>query len=152
MPCQSKGTGCSFLIQCKARLLLGDGFDEALRVGVFIAAHGDSFEPAGGGKMVDERLLVQIVVEELALQRLVRGVAAVGEPSAATRAARATAVVGPFAVQATGAGKKALADPAAIEVEKEESASGEMARRLEPCRSEERRVGKECRSRWSPYH
>ena len=22
----------------------------------------------------------------------------------------------------------------------------------EPCRSEERRVGKECRSRWSPYH
>ena len=21
-----------------------------------------------------------------------------------------------------------------------------------PCRSEERRVGKECRSRWSPYH
>jgi len=23
---------------------------------------------------------------------------------------------------------------------------------LTPCRSEERRVGKECRSRWSPYH
>ena len=23
---------------------------------------------------------------------------------------------------------------------------------LEPGRSEERRVGKECRSRWSPYH
>ena len=23
---------------------------------------------------------------------------------------------------------------------------------LEPARSEERRVGKECRSRWSPYH
>ena len=23
---------------------------------------------------------------------------------------------------------------------------------LEPLRSEERRVGKECRSRWSPYH
>src|SRR2546430_15198219 len=22
----------------------------------------------------------------------------------------------------------------------------------QPCRSEERRVGKECRSRWSPYH
>src|SRR3712207_8263205 len=22
----------------------------------------------------------------------------------------------------------------------------------DPCRSEERRVGKECRSRWSPYH
>src|SRR2546422_9783440 len=25
-------------------------------------------------------------------------------------------------------------------------------RRNEECRSEERRVGKECRSRWSPYH
>ena len=24
--------------------------------------------------------------------------------------------------------------------------------RAEPIRSEERRVGKECRSRWSPYH
>ena len=24
--------------------------------------------------------------------------------------------------------------------------------RLDLCRSEERRVGKECRSRWSPYH
>ena len=23
---------------------------------------------------------------------------------------------------------------------------------IEDCRSEERRVGKECRSRWSPYH
>ena len=27
-----------------------------------------------------------------------------------------------------------------------------MAHQLEPIRSEERRVGKECRSRWSPYH
>ena len=26
------------------------------------------------------------------------------------------------------------------------------ADRLRVCRSEERRVGKECRSRWSPYH
>src|SRR5256886_7235427 len=25
-------------------------------------------------------------------------------------------------------------------------------KRLQECRSEERRVGKECRSRWSPYH
>src|SRR3712207_7997953 len=25
-------------------------------------------------------------------------------------------------------------------------------RKLDPARSEERRVGKECRSRWSPYH
>ena len=27
-----------------------------------------------------------------------------------------------------------------------------VARERELCRSEERRVGKECRSRWSPYH
>ena len=29
-------------------------------------------------------------------------------------------------------------------------AAGEVIQR--PVRSEERRVGKECRSRWSPYH
>ena len=29
---------------------------------------------------------------------------------------------------------------------------GELLRLLEQLRSEERRVGKECRSRWSPYH
>src|SRR2546426_1501854 len=28
----------------------------------------------------------------------------------------------------------------------------EMVKRLQVPRSEERRVGKECRSRWSPYH
>src|SRR3712207_9592973 len=28
----------------------------------------------------------------------------------------------------------------------------EMMRQVGFCRSEERRVGKECRSRWSPYH
>ena len=27
-----------------------------------------------------------------------------------------------------------------------------VQQRLNPARSEERRVGKECRSRWSPYH
>ena len=28
----------------------------------------------------------------------------------------------------------------------------ELHKALKPGRSEERRVGKECRSRWSPYH
>ena len=28
----------------------------------------------------------------------------------------------------------------------------EITKELKLCRSEERRVGKECRSRWSPYH
>ena len=34
------------------------------------------------------------------------------------------------------------------------ASTDEMARQLRqpPFRSEERRVGKECRSRWSPYH
>src|SRR2546426_5867244 len=32
------------------------------------------------------------------------------------------------------------------------SLSGALGRALAPARSEERRVGKECRSRWSPYH
>ena len=31
-------------------------------------------------------------------------------------------------------------------------ALGEMGKKLKDRRSEERRVGKECRSRWSPYH
>ena len=31
-------------------------------------------------------------------------------------------------------------------------AGPELARYIEAERSEERRVGKECRSRWSPYH
>jgi len=30
--------------------------------------------------------------------------------------------------------------------------AAELARELAGDRSEERRVGKECRSRWSPYH
>ena len=30
--------------------------------------------------------------------------------------------------------------------------SGDIAHPLLDARSEERRVGKECRSRWSPYH
>ena len=29
---------------------------------------------------------------------------------------------------------------------------GRAAHLIDHCRSEERRVGKECRSRWSPYH
>src|SRR2546422_10445793 len=32
------------------------------------------------------------------------------------------------------------------------AAAWAVAARLAPRRSEERRVGKECRSRWSPYH
>ena len=39
------------------------------------------------------------------------------------------------------------------EVDRAEFFADETARRkINPARSEERRVGKECRSRWSPYH
>src|SRR5436190_19025931 len=34
----------------------------------------------------------------------------------------------------------------------QEGLAGSRGRRLADGRSEERRVGKECRSRWSPYH
>ena len=34
----------------------------------------------------------------------------------------------------------------------EQEVSEEEKKKVEEWRSEERRVGKECRSRWSPYH
>ena len=51
-------------------------------------------------------------------------------------------------------GWKGMGDPGVEEVEtriyvKPERGCGAV---YLPCRSEERRVGKECRSRWSPYH
>ena len=38
------------------------------------------------------------------------------------------------------------------QLEKEEQSKPKVSRKKEIIRSEERRVGKECRSRWSPYH
>ena len=38
------------------------------------------------------------------------------------------------------------------EIPRKAMAYGAEKARLIECRSEERRVGKECRSRWSPYH
>ena len=37
-------------------------------------------------------------------------------------------------------------------IESPEPLKGKPVRKSLPARSEERRVGKECRSRWSPYH
>ena len=42
-----------------------------------------------------------------------------------------------------------------VDIAKPEAKSGEVLLKIKFvgfCRSEERRVGKECRSRWSPYH
>ena len=36
--------------------------------------------------------------------------------------------------------------------DRDKNADGQLTRDELPDRSEERRVGKECRSRWSPYH
>ena len=55
-------------------------------------------------------------------------------------------------------GEDELADEGEKLVEVEESDGGTRVMKKVPCgkdncsRSEERRVGKECRSRWSPYH
>src|SRR6267154_4854464 len=49
-----------------------------------------------------------------------------------------------------GAGKES-AQPTAI-AEPDPTHPAEAARDINRARSEERRVGKECRSRWSPYH
>ena len=49
--------------------------------------------------------------------------------------------------------KKAIRDGAAVEVYVALDAERRVVGPIyELCRSEERRVGKECRSRWSPYH
>src|SRR5256885_12466385 len=50
-----------------------------------------------------------------------------------------------------GSGYEAPAERA-IEGEEATARSGRALLRGCRCRSEERRVGKECRSRWSPYH
>src|SRR5258705_13067724 len=42
--------------------------------------------------------------------------------------------------------------PEAMEALGSKTAGRQLARRADVPRSEERRVGKECRSRWSPYH
>ena len=47
-------------------------------------------------------------------------------------------------------GKKNIAQIAAVSAQDMEI--GELIAEAMLCRSEERRVGKECRSRWSPYH
>ena len=48
--------------------------------------------------------------------------------------------------------EETLAPPAFVELEITESMAMEDPDLLIDKRSEERRVGKECRSRWSPYH
>src|SRR5256885_13037189 len=46
----------------------------------------------------------------------------------------------------------ALAQLAAMRDSEGQALAVELTARLDDLRSEERRVGKECRSRWSPYH
>ena len=57
-----------------------------------------------------------------------------------------------FVLKATGWKEKALIDERIEEVLKQVEMEGKGYKMPSLCRSEERRVGKECRSRWSPYH
>ena len=45
-----------------------------------------------------------------------------------------------------------LEDIQAVDMEVAQAITDELDRQNSHIRSEERRVGKECRSRWSPYH
>src|SRR5260370_33541537 len=47
---------------------------------------------------------------------------------------------------------KTVERPSIIQAIAEARAQGDLSENAEYERSEERRVGKECRSRWSPYH
>src|SRR5256885_15810636 len=78
-----------------------------------------------------------------------------GQPpqAAAELAAVAEPVPEPAPVKVSKSKKKAA--PVVVEAEPASDALGWLTVRgahLHNLRSEERRVGKECRSRWSPYH
>ena len=62
------------------------------------------------------------------------------------------AVMLPLAAQAAQAAEKASfgEPPKDFKIGYQTQQNGMIM--VELCRSEERRVGKECRSRWSPYH
>ena len=66
-------------------------------------------------------------------------------PAEAFDAARGGALLVDIRPQAQRAAEGVV--PGALHVER-----NVLEWRLDPGRSEERRVGKECRSRWSPYH
>src|SRR5258705_10778609 len=57
----------------------------------------------------------------------------------------------PIQVELNGAGAKATQLPKAAK-KAGDAIEAAVFERLTQLRSEERRVGKECRSRWSPYH
>ena len=75
----------------------------------------------------------QVLLEIRNLNKSFGGLKVTNDVSLALRAGIVTTLVGP-----NGAGKTTLFNL--------------MTGHLTPERSEERRVGKECRSRWSPYH
>ena len=69
---------------------------------------------------------------------------------AADQVVRMSLEVGEAALKISGTGAKHLAVMLYAVLKEKKKTKGRV--RLETLRSEERRVGKECRSRWSPYH
>src|SRR5690242_15049660 len=67
------------------------------------------------------------------------------------RKSAATSATGPFPAAKEVLGKGLLAPPG-LGVNAEVPRLPDSRERVMGNRSEERRVGKECRSRWSPYH
>ena len=60
-------------------------------------------------------------------------------------------LLGCFAVS-LGAQEKKAAPPKRVAIRAGHLIDGKSDKPIDNARSEERRVGKECRSRWSPYH
>src|SRR5260370_42648409 len=72
--------------------------------------------------------------------------------TAAYNIARAFRIIGPLDVQAlTRAVQEVVRRHESLRTIFD-SVDGQATQIVLPARSEERRVGKECRSRWSPYH
>ena len=86
-------------------------------------------------------VVVVVAVAGVALARLVKGSAV-----DANRIAKVTRGDVTRSVVATGKNQPIT------KVEVKSKASGIVEALYQDIRSEERRVGKECRSRWSPYH
>src|SRR3989449_10058120 len=101
--------------------------------------------------MAESKITPKIIPGELAVQGVSKSYGAtrfrkevVHDCSFTIERAKLTVMVGP-----SGCGKSTLIR---LLAGFEQPSAGRISLDGAPIRSEERRVGKECRSRWSPYH